>query len=139
MPSTSDKGSPIEATPSSLASDADKAEGRAGVLRRVRGAALPLAIRGVPPRRKKIALAVAAAADLVQLVFLPMFVEGVVSPFQDALDIATAVVLVAVLGFHWRLALAFAAELIPGADLFPTWVAVVASLPAAAPEGPDPR
>lgn len=133
MRSTSDKGSPLGNEQSSLASGADKKEGRTGLLRRVRGAALPLAAHAVPPRRKKIALAVAAAADLVQLVLMPMFVEGALSPFQDALDVVTAVVLVAVLGFRWRLALAFATELIPGVDLFPTWLAVVASLPTAAP------
>src|SRR6185295_10861247 len=87
--------------------------GRAGLLRRARAAAMPFAVRAVPARRKKIALAVAAVADIVQLVFTPMFIEGAASPFDDALDIVVAVVLVAVLGFHVRLVLAFATELIP--------------------------
>lgn len=94
---------------------------------------MPLTVRAVPAKRKKIALAVAAVADVVQLVFMPIFIEGAASPFEDALDIVIAVVLVAVLGFHVRLVLAFATELIPGVDLFPTWTAVVASLPTAAP------
>jgi hypothetical protein len=66
----------------------------------------------------------------VQLVFLPMFVEGAASPLQDVLDVVTVIALVLVLGFHWRLALAFAAELIPEAVLFPTWLAVVGRQPA---------
>ena len=42
----------------------------------------------------------------------------------------TAVAILAIVGFQWRLAIALAAELVPGVDLFPTWTAVVASLPA---------
>src|SRR4029079_13522997 len=100
---------------------------------RARAAAMPLGVRPVSARRKKIAFAVAAVADLVQLVFMPLFIEGAASPFDDALDVVTAAVLVAVLGFHVRFVLAFATELIPGAALFPTWTAVVISIPTAAP------
>src|SRR5215510_9690850 len=102
MSSKSTEPSPIEVA------------GGAGLLRRARAAAIPLAVRGVPAKRKKIALAVAAVADIVQLVFMPLFIEGAASPFEDALDVAVAIVLVAVLGFRARLVLAFATELIPG-------------------------
>jgi len=81
-------------------------------------------------RRKMIALAVAAASDVAQVVFSPMFVEGAGSPLDLALDAATAAVILLIVGFQWRLALALAAELVPGVDLFPTWTAVVMSLPS---------
>jgi hypothetical protein len=88
--------------------------------------------RPVSKRRKAIALSVALAADLVQLVLWPAFAGGAVSPFDDALDAVVALVLVLTLGFRPRLAFALALELVPGADLFPTWTAVVASIPAEA-------
>src|SRR5689334_9773006 len=80
--------------------------------------------------RKRLALAIAAAADLAQVFFFPLFGEGGLSPLEDALDVFVAVALVALVGFRWRTALAFALELIPGVALFPSWTAVVASLPA---------
>src|SRR3954451_4064747 len=82
--------------------------------------------------RKRVALAIAAAADLAQVFFLPLFGEGGLSPLEDALDVVVAVALTALVGFRWRTALAFALELVPGVALFPSWTAVVASLPVAA-------
>ncbi|MBS2033262.1 MAG: hypothetical protein JST54_35640 [Deltaproteobacteria bacterium] len=78
--------------------------------------------------RKGIALAIAGMADLIQVAFLPLFGEGFASPAEDVLDFATAAALLGVLGFHWRLAGAFAIELVPGAALFPSWTAAVLSL-----------
>jgi hypothetical protein len=88
-------------------------------------------------KRKAVALAVAAAADILQLAVFPAFVEGAASPFEDGLDFAIAIVLLLVLGFQWRLLFAFALELVPGATLFPTWTAVVLSLPARAESDPQ--
>lgn len=82
-------------------------------------------------KRKAVALLVAGAADLLQLVFFPMFLEGVASPFDLALDIVTAVALTGILGFRWRTLLGIGLELVPGLDLFPTWTALVLSLPSA--------
>lgn len=93
-------------------------------------AARQQALSGVSRRRKRLALAVAAVSDVVQVALFPAFVEGAASPFDAALDAATALAILAIVGFHWRLAIALAAELVPGVDLFPTWTAVVASLPA---------
>lgn len=87
-----------------------------------------LAPRPVSKTRKRTALALAMAADAVQIGLLPMFVEGALSPFQDALDVVVALALVLTLGFEWRLLLAFGFELVPGATLFPTWTAVVLSM-----------
>src|SRR5258706_13443741 len=80
-------------------------------------------------RRKWTALAVAAASDALQVALFPVFVEGVVSPWEIALDVATAVVILLLCGFKWRLAIALATELVPGIDLFPTWTALVLTLP----------
>src|SRR5215472_159982 len=84
----------------------------------------------VSRRRKWLALAVAALADAIQMGLFPAFIEGAISPADDVLDAVTAVLLLIILGFRWRLAFALATELIPGVDLFPTWTAVVVSVPA---------
>lgn len=89
--------------------------------------------------RRRAALALAAAVDLVQLALMPLFSEGAASPAEDLLDTAAAAALVLLLGFRWRLVAAFALELVPGASLFPSWTAAVLSLPAEAPEAPLPR
>jgi hypothetical protein len=87
-------------------------------------------------KRKAIALGVAALSDLVQVALLPLFVEGVTSPFDIALDAATALAILLVVGFRWRLVLALALELVPGGDLFPSWTAMVLSLPTLPPALP---
>ena len=66
---------------------------------------------------------ISAAYDALDAAF-----ETVAALSYDTLDIAVALVLSLTLGFSPRLALAFALELVPGADLFPTWTAVVASI-----------
>lgn len=71
-------------------------------------------------------------ADLTQMVLWPAFAAGAASPLDDALDAVVAVALLLTLGFSWRLALALALELTPGAALFPTWSAVVATIPVRA-------
>ena len=83
----------------------------------------------VTRRRRAVAFSIALCADVVQLVLWPAFAGGAASPFDDALDAAVALALWLTLGFSPRLAFAFALELVPGADLFPTWTAVVASIP----------
>jgi hypothetical protein len=90
-----------------------------------------LPTKKISPKRKAVAFAIAAAADVLQLAVFPAFAEGAASPFEDVLDVGVAVILILVLGFHYRLALSFLIELVPGADLFPTWMATVASLPTA--------
>jgi hypothetical protein len=95
-----------------------------------------LSVPAVSKKRKAVALGVALFADLLQLVLWPAFAGGAASPFDDALDVIVAIVLLSTLGFSPRLALAFALELVPGLDFFPTWTAVVASIPASEPPQP---
>ena len=68
---------------------------------------------------------VAIIADAVQIIGFPLFFAGGVSPADVALDIATAAILSKILGWHWAFLPTFAAELVPGLDLFPTWTAAV--------------
>jgi hypothetical protein len=84
-----------------------------------------------------IALFIAGASDLVQGIFFPVFIEGAASPFELALDAATALAILLTVGFEWRLAVALAIELVPAVDLFPTWTAVVLSMKAAPQEPPQ--
>ncbi|HLH30847.1 MAG TPA: hypothetical protein VKY31_06560, partial [Terriglobia bacterium] len=57
---------------------------------------------------------------------LPLFAFGGFSPADSAIDVATAVILCSLLGWHWAFLPTLLAELIPGMDLFPTWTAAVA-------------
>jgi hypothetical protein len=77
-------------------------------------------------RRKRIALAVAALADAIQLGMFPVFAEGALSIPDDVLDAVVAVALFVALGPRWPLVAALGLELVPGVALFPTWTAFVA-------------
>lgn len=83
----------------------------------------------ISKKRKIVALVIAGCADLVQGVLLPLVIEGGFSPLEVAIDLVTAGALLVTVGIKARLALAFFTELIPGLDLFPTWVALVLTLP----------
>jgi hypothetical protein len=87
----------------------------------------------VSKKRKAIAFTIAILADAVQLVLWPAFAEGAASPFDAALDAVVAVALLLILGPSGRLLGALALEATPGADLFPTWTAVVGSIPVEEP------
>jgi len=76
-----------------------------------------------PEHRK--AWFVAIIADAIQIVGMPLFAEGGLSPLDAALDVAVGAILIKLLGWHWALLPTFAAELVPGLDLFPTWTAAV--------------
>ena len=74
-------------------------------------------------RRVWAARGLAAAADALQLVLFPLFGEGFASPAEVVLDGAMALLLTRLVGFHWSYLPSAAIELIPGADLAPTWTA----------------
>ncbi|TMA77142.1 MAG: hypothetical protein E6J58_20095 [Deltaproteobacteria bacterium] len=61
----------------------------------------------------------------MQIAIAPLFGEGFASPFNDALDLAVAAILIKLLGFHWAFLPTLAAEAMPVLDLAPTWTATV--------------
>ncbi len=73
----------------------------------------------------RLAWAVAITADALQIVAFPLFSEGGASPADSALDLIVAFLMIRLLGWHWAFLPTLATELIPGADLFPTWTAAV--------------
>ena len=95
----------------------------------VKAAQKEISPAAVPAGRKKIALGIAAIADLLQMGFFMEFLPGGFSVADDALDIVVAIALTATLGFRWRLLFALALELTPGVALFPSWTAFVMTLP----------
>jgi hypothetical protein len=74
---------------------------------------------------QRLAWAIAIAADTLQIAAFPFFAEGGISPADSLLDLIVGIVLIRLLGWHWAFLPTLAAELIPGADLFPTWTAAV--------------
>ena len=84
--------------------------------------------------RVRTARVVALAADAIQIAAAPLFGEGFASPFNDVLDLAVAAVLIKLLGFHWALLPALAAEAVPALDLAPTWTASVLLITGASPK-----
>ena len=81
-----------------------------------------------PGPRFLAAMVLAIAADALQILVMPFFAEGALSPADDVLDLAVAAILVPLLGWHWEFLPAFAAELVPGVDLVPFWTFAVANV-----------
>ena len=73
----------------------------------------------------RMAWVIALAADAVQIGLFPMFAEGALSPADTALDVVVGALLIRLLGWHWAFLPTFAAEMLPGFDLFPTWTTAV--------------
>jgi hypothetical protein len=70
----------------------------------------------------------AIMADALQIVVLPLFVAGALSPADDLLDFGIAVMMVHLLGWHWEFLPSFLAKLVPGVDLVPFWTIAVANV-----------
>ena len=90
-------------------------------------------------RQKAAALTVAVVVDFVQMGGWGFFGWGFLSPLEDGLDVLTAVILMAICGFKWQFVVAFFVELLPVADIFPTWTAMVLTLPTARATMESPR
>jgi len=71
------------------------------------------------------AMAVAVAADLLQIVVFPLFAEGVFSPLSDVLDVAVGLAMVRLVGWHWAFLPSFLGKLIPLFDELPCWTLAV--------------
>jgi hypothetical protein len=82
-------------------------------------------IKSLKQPEHRMAWAIAIAADALQIGAFPFFAEGGVSPADSLLDLIVGYLLIRLLGWHWAFLPTIAAELIPGADLFPTWTAAV--------------
>jgi hypothetical protein len=78
--------------------------------------------------RFQTAMILALSADALQVLILPLFSEGALSPADDVLDVIVAAILVRMLGWHWEFLPAFAAELVPGVDLVPFWTLAVVNV-----------
>jgi hypothetical protein len=105
-------------SPAARASEASRGEARA--------AAPPPATPGTITRRPFArAWMLAIAADAVQWLFMPLFLPGVASPANVALDVVVCALLIRWCGWHWAFLPSMAAELVPGFELVPTWTAAV--------------
>ena len=81
-----------------------------------------------PRSRFQTALVLAVVSDALQIVLLPLFVEGALSPLDDLLDFAVAAILIRLIGWHWEFLPSFLGELVPGVDLVPFWTLAVANV-----------
>lgn len=79
--------------------------------------------RSLTPARIRAARGVAIAADFLQIVVFPVFAGGAASIVNDILDVAVAVTMSLLVGWHWAFLPSFMAELVPFFDLVPTWTA----------------
>ena len=73
------------------------------------------------PRRVRAARLIAALVDLSQITLLPAFFPASVSGANNVIDLVAAVVLIALAGWHWAFLPTFLIEMIPMAELAPTW------------------
>jgi len=76
-------------------------------------------------RRIVLARTLGVVVDLVQITFLPAFFPGAASPASTVIDVLTAGAMIGLIGWHWAFVPTFAIELLPIADLAPTWTAAV--------------
>jgi hypothetical protein len=82
-------------------------------------------LRSIKDPTLRTAWTIAIAADVTQWVLFPLFAGGALSPADDLIDVVVGVSLTRLLGWHWAFLPTFAAELVPGLDLLPTWTAAV--------------
>jgi len=72
-------------------------------------------------RRRALALVLALVADGIQWVAFPVFLGGAASPFDLVLEIAVAIGMTVLVGWHWAFLPTFIAELVPLVELVPSW------------------
>jgi hypothetical protein len=82
----------------------------------------------LPGSRFRTAMVLAVMADALQIIVLPLFVAGALSPADDLLDFAIGAVMVHLLGWHWEFLPSFLAKLVPGVGLVPFWTMAVANV-----------
>ncbi|MBI5383749.1 MAG: hypothetical protein HZA90_03590 [Verrucomicrobia bacterium] len=84
----------------------------------------PAGSRRLSKARLVAAFAIAGVSDALSLVF------GLAMPVQWTIDLTTAALLFAVMGWRWALLPGLIMEAIPGVDMFPSWVLVVGAVAA---------
>src|SRR5215467_433132 len=72
-------------------------------------------------RRVLIARVLAIVVDLSQFALLP----AALTPLNNVIDTGVALVMIALLGWHWAFLPTFLTELVPFVDLVPTWTIAV--------------
>ena len=80
-------------------------------------------------RRWQGAMGLAVVSDAASF-GLEAFGLGLGMVLQVGVDLATAALLILILGFRWTLAVPLVVEAIPGLALFPTWTLAVAAYAA---------
>ena len=85
----------------------------------------PRRFLGSPNVRRRVARVIAVLVDALHIVVFPAFFPGIVSPFDNALDVLTGIVMTVLLGFHVAFLPTFIAEMVPFVDLFPSWTLAV--------------
>jgi len=75
--------------------------------------------------RVRMAWMIAIAADALQIAVFPLFLAGAASPAGDVLDVAVAIAMVVLLGWHVAFLPTLVAEVLPVVSLIPTWTAAV--------------
>lgn len=78
--------------------------------------------RRFPRWRLAAAFAVAGFSDFLSIVF------SLIPPIQWTVDIGTAIMLWMILGWRWPILPGLIAEAIPGIEVFPVWILVVAAI-----------
>jgi hypothetical protein len=73
-------------------------------------------------------MVLAIVADAVQILIVPLFAEGAISPSDDILDLIVMAALIQLIGWHWEFLPSFIAELVPGLDLIPFWTLAVVNV-----------
>jgi hypothetical protein len=81
-----------------------------------------------PGPQFRTAMLLAIVADALQLILLPLFVEGALSPADDVLDLGVGAMMIHLLGWHWEFLPSFLAKLVPGVDLVPFWTIAVVNV-----------
>jgi hypothetical protein len=76
-------------------------------------------------RQLRWALILAVLIDSIQIAFFPLFAPGFISVADDLVDCVAFLLFWRLVGWHWALLPGFATELIPFADLVPTWTLAV--------------
>ena len=79
----------------------------------------------VSTRKVWIARSIAVAVDVLQIAAAPLFAEGFLAPFDPVIDVLTAIIMIALLGWHIAFVPTFIAESLPFADLAPSWTVAV--------------